>query len=70
MPIQTYYRRDEIGGYVRWGVSTELTERMQELSVQLMSLFTEKPIRRFIRGLAEKLAAGKFGRRSFPGRDD
>lgn len=39
MPIRTCDRRDEVGVPDRWGVSTELAERMQELSAMSASLF-------------------------------
>lgn len=44
MPIRTGYRRDEVGGPDRWGVSTQLAERMQELSVPPLPLFAQRII--------------------------
>lgn len=44
MPIRTYDRRDEIGGPDRWGVSTELAGRMQELSAMSPPLFANGEI--------------------------
>lgn len=69
MPIQTYHRRDEIGGSVRWAVSTELAERMQELSAQIVVLFAKLPTGLFFSKLAQTASAKKLGRRSFPYRD-
>lgn len=65
MPIRTGSRRDEVGGPDRWGVSTQLAERMQELSVRPKPLFVNQKVLYIFSNLAWVRLYRKIGRRSF-----